>query len=233
MNYNIIILIIYSVIFILIVHLLIKHILLREKIHKKINLVKHNVSENQNNFPETNIEEKFNGEISSVDTNKECGIETINIAKNEIDNENMEKQLLDYMKDNEDIYKDKTEIYLDNKPEEKIKGSNQYNDYSAANFNSDNANLENYYEKVVDITKEIKVPNQILDKKKQLKDPQISLTTQNKENNGESEIIWEYKDENIMNGGEINNGLFGWDATTYSQYASLDDNNVILPCSNN
>ena len=94
-------------------------------------------------------------------------------------------------------------------------------------------NLDNYYEKVVDVTKEIKLPNQILDKQKELKDPQINLNTKQTNSNQNSDITWEYKDENIMNGGEINSGLFGWDSSTYSQYASLEDNNTILPCSNN
>ena len=227
MNYNILVLIIYSVIFILIVHLLIKHILLREKIFKKINLKNNNVSIITNELPKIDIEENF------IEGNQNCISENINTVKNDLDNENMEKQLLDYMKENEDIYKDKTEIYLENKPGEKIKGSNQYSDYSAANFNSENMNLDNYYEKVVDITKEIKLPDQILDKQKELKDPQINLNTKTKENNQNSDITWEYKDENIMNGGEINGGLFGWDSSTYSQYASLEDNNTILPCSNN
>ena len=233
MNYNILILIIYSIIFILIVHLLIKHILLREKIFKKVNTIKNNGSIITNELPKIDIEENFIEGKNFVDENQNCINGNINVVKNELDNENMEKQLLDYMKENEDIYKDKTEIYLENKHEEKIKGSNQYNDYSAANFSAENMNLDNYYEKVVDVTKEIELPNQILDKQKELKDPQINLNTKQKNSNQNSDINWEYKDENIMNGGEINSGLFGWDSSTYSQYASLEDNNTILPCSNN
>jgi hypothetical protein len=221
MNYNILILIIYSIIFILIVHFLIKHILLREKIHKKINMFKNN------ELPKIDIEENFENKGESLN-NK------IHVVKNELDN-NMEKQLLDYMQENEDIYKQKTDIYLeDNNPEKNnLDGGNQLNDYSSSNFNSDNMNLDKYYEKVVDTTKEIKVPSQEIDKIKQLKDPQINFNTKEIDNNKDSNILFEYKEENIMNGGEIQGGLFGWDSTTYSQYSSLEDNNSILPCSNN
>ena len=163
MNYNILILIIYSVIFILIVHLLIKHILLREKIYKKVNLIKNNDYSDKNELPIKDIEENFI-EGENVINENNCIDGNINIVKNEIDNENMEKQLLDYMRENEDIYKDKTEIYLENKPEEKIKDSDKSINYSAANFGSENMNLENYYDKFIDVTKEIKLPNQILDK---------------------------------------------------------------------
>ena len=220
MNSNILIIIIYSIIFILIVHFLIKHILLREKIHKKINMC------TNNELPKINIEEKFQNK-------GDCLNNKIHVVKNELNN-NMEKQLLDYMQENEDIYKQKTEIYLEDNPQkDDLNGGNQLTDYSSSNFESDNMNLDKYYEKIVDTNQEIIVPSQEIDKVKQLKEPQINFNNKEKEDNKDSNILFEYKEENIMNGGEIQGGLFGWDSTTYSQYSSLEDNDSILPCSNN
>ena len=54
-------------------------------------------------------------------------------------------------------------------------------------------NLDNYYEKVIDVTKEIKLPGQILDKQKELKDPQINMNTKTKNSNENSDITWEYQ----------------------------------------
>ena len=220
---NTLIITIYSIIFIIILHLLIKHMLLREKIYKKVNIL-NNVSEINNDFPKINIEENFS------DT-KNCNL---NIVKNELD-DNMEKQLTDYLTQNEDIYKQKTDIYSEPQQKEQVQGANKYNDLSSSNFDSENLGLDKYYEKVVDIHKEINIPSQSFPKEKELKDPKINLNTKIPDNQSQkdSDILWEYKDENIMNGGEINGGLYGWDSTTNSQYASLDDNNTILPNTQN
>ena len=221
MNYNIFILIIYSIIFILIVHFLIKHILLREKIHKKINMI-----HKKNELPKIDINENF-------ENKGECLNNEIMTVKNELNNDNMEKQLLDYMQDNEDIYKQKTDIYLDDNQETThLEGPNELNDFSKANFDSNNMDLDKYYESTVDIVNEIKIPSQEIDNTKQLKDPQVNLNTKEKINNQNPDVLFEYKEESIMNGGEINSGLFGWDSSTYSQYASLENENNILPCSN-
>ena len=41
--------------------------------------------------------------------------------------------------------------------------------------------------------------------------------------------MWLYDDENIMNGGSINNNLVAYDNFD-SIYASFDDNNIITKC---
>ena len=222
MNSNIIILIIYSLILIFIIHFIIKHLLLRENIYKKIKPL------NKEYF----LSEKPKEFILNKGENQKK--EILNIVNNGLDTDNMEKQLLEYMDKNEDIYKQKTDIYLENKEKENVSPNANLSDYSNSDFGNENMGLDEYYEKVVDISKEIQVPNQIFPKQKETKDPDIKLNTKEPNNSQQnSEITWEYKDENIMNGGEITNGIYGWDSSTYSQYASLSDNSTILPCSNN
>lgn len=223
MNSNIFIMVTYSLILIFIIHLIIKHILLRENIHKKIKFLQ---KENEPIFK--NRIEDF------ISTQEDTQENSISIVKNELDTDNMEKQLLEYMDKNEDIYKQKTDIYLEPKEKEIVKPDANLSDYSSSNFGNENMGLDKYYEKVVDISKEIHVPNQMFPKKKEMKDPQINLNTKEPNNyQQDSKINWEYNDENIMNGGEITDGIYGWDSSTYSQYASLSDNSTILPCSNN
>ena len=223
---NTLIIIIYSIIFILILHFLIKHMLLREKIYRKVRFVKKENSgySQENDLPKIDTEENFISECKSTNN--------LDFVKNEIDN-NMEKQLTDYLTYNEDIYKQKTDIYLDTNKEEITPGANKFNDISPADFQSQDIGLDKYYEKVVDIHKEIKVPPQSFPKEKEIKEPDFNLNNENNVPSKNSDTLWEYKDENIMNGGEINGGLFGWDSSTNTPYASLDDQNTILPCSNN
>ena len=224
MNSNIFITITYSLILVFIIHLVIKHILLRENIHKKIKVLQ----EREN---EPMLKNKIENFISVKEYPQE---KSITIVKDELDTDNMEKQLLEYMNKNEDIYKQKTDIYLEPKEKENVSPNSNLSDYSSSNFGNENIGLDKYYEKVVDISKEIHVPNQMFPKQKEIKDPQINLNTKEPNNYQQNtEINWEYKDENIMNGGEIIDGIYGWDSSTYSQYASLSDNSTILPCSNN
>jgi len=221
--------ILYSLIIIFIFHYFIKLILLREKIYKFRN--KYNNNNNLfNQLPNLNIE-NFTNHLSD---NITITNDSKNI-KNDLNNESMKEQLLQYMNENQDIYNENTDIYLKEKETILPPPSNIYkNDYSIPNFQTNNHAIDKYFEPVVNITNEIDLPNQVLPKKKNIDPPTICIKDKiPKNNNQNSTILWEYNDENIMNGAEIKHGLYGWDSATNQQYADIDIKPTIIPCSNN
>lgn len=194
--------ILFSIIFIFIIHFLIKQLLLQNykyKINKSNQLP--NLNSIESGKINSNINEEFNPLVNS-----------------QLSEEDMKQYLLDYMRDNNEIYNNKMDIYLEDTIDEDIKGFNKYHsDYSSNELKNDNANLQQYFKPVIDIEKEIKVPNYDMSQKRI-----------NKENIKEN--TWEYQNENIMNGAEISNGIHGWDGmNTNSVYSNLDNN---MQCSN-
>jgi hypothetical protein len=203
--------IIFSLIIIFIIHFSIKHLLLREQIYKKIKNKKITTLD----LPD--IQESFVQDDCSCNNfeiepdSNECN------ANENNDENNMEQQLLNYMQNNADIYK----VNVDTK--------NDINLNTITKGNNEKSNLEKYYQPVVDITKEITIPNDKKPKKKNIKEPTFSLNSKEPVNEyKDTEVLWEYSDENIMNGGAINNDLYGWDSTTNSQYATLNAHPTIL-----
>ena len=202
MKFIILQIILFSILFIFIIHFLIKQILLQNYKYK---------SQSQNKLPEirkdvnknqiTEINEEFNPLINS-----------------QLNDEDMKQYLLDYMKENNEIYENKTDIYLQDNEEDIIKGFNKYQSNLSNNeLKNENADLQQYFKPVVDIQKEIKVPNYDMSQK--------IISQQNLKEN-----TWEYQNENIMNGAEFGNGIHGWDGmNTNSLYSDL---NTDIKCSN-
>ena len=222
MNFVTIKIIIFSLIIIFIIHFSIKHLLLREQIYKKLKnkkITTVDLPDIQESFVEDDC--PCNNFVIEPNSN-ECNANEYNENNDE---NNMEQQLLNYMQNNADIYK----VNADTKNDINVDTKNDINLNTITKSNNEKSNLEKYYEPVVDITKEITIPNDKKPKKKNIKEPTFSLNSKEPVNEyKDTEVLWEYSDENIMNGGAINNDLYGWDSTTNSQYATLNDSPTIL-----
>ena len=116
----------------------------------------------------------------------------------------MKKDLLDFLDENESIYSENKQSNLNIK-----NNSTEFDPLSKnhenADFSSNLSDLDKFFEK-----------NSICESS-----PQIELNTKNSkkcENNNQ----WEYQDENIMNGGAIHDGLFGFDNID-SNWAQCDN----------
>ena len=125
-------------------------------------------------------------------------------------NENMELELLNYLDSNSCFYETGNNSIV-RMQENKIEHNIQPEDSSP---------LDTYFENKIDVHKEIE---NNLDKKKikekSEKVPKIIM--KNKEIENEFENSWSYKDENIMNGGMIDDKLSPWDnSDNYSMYDS-------------
>lgn len=116
----------------------------------------------------------------------------------------MKKDLLEFLDENESIYSENKQNNLNiknNSTEFDPLAKNQEN----ADFSSNLSDLDKFFEK-----------NSICEPSSQ-----IELNTKNPkkcENNNQ----WEYQDENIMNGGAIQDGLFGFDNID-SNWAQCDN----------
>ena len=131
--------------------------------------------------------------------------------QNEINNENMELELLNYLGSNSCFY-DQENNTANNMPEnetEIIRQSETIKEISP---------LDTYFETKIDVTKEIK--NNLEKKKIKEKSEKVpKIMMKNKEIENEFENSWSYKNENIMNGGMIDEKLSPWDnSDNYSMY---------------
>jgi hypothetical protein len=129
----------------------------------------------------------------------------------EINNENMELELLNYLDSNSCFYQQENNT-ANNIPENKteiIKQSEEIKEISP---------LDTYFETKIDVTKEIK--NNLEEKKIKEKSEKVpKIMMKNKEIENEFENSWSYKNENIMNGGMIDEKLSPWDnSDNYSMY---------------
>ena len=93
------------------------------------------------------------------------------------------------------------------------------NNESSANFTDEKTNLNDFF-----VTKQKKKCNTN-------KDPEIDKNTKDYKLNNEfnKPDMWLYDDENIMNGGNINDNLVAFDSFN-DGYASFTDNNIITKC---
>lgn len=190
-----------TIIFIGIIHLFIRYLLHNENITNTIN------NHDENN--ETIIDENK----IMIENNIENDNETIE-HHTDFDLNKMKHDLLKYINNDKKIYQ--------SKENELPESNSNLLDNSKANFNNSNTDLENYYKTVVntnDITlyEEPKEKQVYIDNTPEIKTNTLKPNNTNFDNN----ITWSYKDENIMNGGEIDGGIFGYE-TMDSSYATLN-----------
>lgn len=133
MNFNILIVLFFSIICIGIIHVLIKQLLIKNKLYTL-----HTQNE-LDNLPKVDTTEQF------IDTT--------------LSDSNMKQYLLDYMKHNHDIYQEKNNIYLENIEDTTLNGSSHDMDYANSNLKNENNHLEQYFKPVVNIEKELNLPN--------------------------------------------------------------------------
>lgn len=143
--------------------------------------------------------------------------ENFNTQKNDdnTDIKKMEDELLTYLNSEKDFYQ--------NAQSPQPNGSKISNNHNVKCKDNIEINaLDKYFEKKVNIEKEIK--NEEINKKEKIKNssdtvPNIIMKENNDANSFENS--WTYKDENIMNGGEIGKNLLAWDNS--DSYAIYDN----------
>ena len=129
----------------------------------------------------------------------------------EIDSESMKNELLHYVQDIADKNNTTTKVEIE-PATNKVEGSNFYNKLADSEFGNDEFGLDKYF-KASDYSNCQFKPNpteKMADKKDVVEEkPVVEKPTAEK-------TQWKYDDERVMNGGEVFNGIFG--------YNSLDDN---------
>ena len=132
----------------------------------------------------------------------------------EIDSESMKNELLNYVQDIAE--KNNTTTKVEIKPAtNKVEGSNFYNKLADSEFGNDEFGLDKYF-KASDYSNCQFKPNPTENKAEIKKVAEPVVEEKPKEENTLEKIHWKYDDERVMNGGEVFNGIFG--------YNSLDDN---------
>tara|TARA_Y100001933_G_C18981665_1_gene556903 strand:- start:1202 stop:1807 length:606 start_codon:yes stop_codon:yes gene_type:complete len=192
MNFKTIKVIIYSLIIVFFVHYSLKVILVKEQLYK--NRMRKNNRKVSFNLPlEVN-------ESESKESNKESVTN-----ENSVDQEEMKKELMDLL-NTENLY-DVEENTSDKKGE-----------VSTVTEDSNKKNLDKYFSQTV--SNDFKNPLNEENSEKVLKEADIDnqskqsiYTSSNTADNTSyfKNDNWVYKDESIMNGGEISNGVYGWD----------------------
>lgn len=140
-------------------------------------------------------------------TNTESDIE--NDSDDSIDLSKMKNELQNYIVNNKQIYKDNKDSVV---PNANCKTE------ASADFNNDNGALSQYFKNQVN-TNDILLYNEPKEKQVYI-DETPKINNKSKSALEQSDYSWSYNDENIMNGGEIGDGLFGYDSLD-GQYATL------------
>jgi cbb3-type cytochrome oxidase subunit 3 len=202
-----------ALVIILLIHFLLTNFIYNEKKNKNkqkkkviFKLPEEEQQENKNNkLKENNLRinniKENNYEENLEEINEESLTE--NISEN---NKDENKEDFDNMKNDIMKYIEKNELY------DKVKANDTKKEPVDSNFSTQLTDLNNYFQ-IEDSSNQLEKKND-----KKLIPPQINLNTKKKidiknddGHNINNSIQWIYKDESVMNGGELGNGLKAFD----------------------